>query len=184
VELIGPYLAACVLLMAAGVAKALRPMDTARAMAAVVPVPLAALRSGVVAGATAEAVVGTAAFVRPAPLTAGLVAASYLGFAIAVAVVRARGGVLATCGCFGTPDTPATRLHLVVNLALSASAVAVAATVTPDWLTGMIVHHPGHGVPLVLLSLLCAWLAFLALTRLAELGAARRLAGITRGPIE
>ena len=58
----------------------------------------------------------------------------------------------------------------------------MAATVSPDWLTGLLAHQPGHGVPLVLLSLLCAWLAFLALTRLAELGAARRLVGVTRGP--
>ena len=181
-ELIGPYLAACVLLAAAGAAKALRPMDTARAIGAVVPVPLAALRAVVRAGAVAEAVIGVAAFVHPSPVTAGLVALSYLGFTAFVAVVRVRGGPLATCGCFSTPDTPATWLHLVVDLVLAASATAVAATVTLGWLPGLAARQPWHGVPLLLLSLLCAWLAFLALTRLAELGAARRLVGVTRGP--
>ena len=52
-ELIGPYLAGCLLLAVAGVAKAFRPLDTARAVAAVVPLPLAAVRSLVRAGALA-----------------------------------------------------------------------------------------------------------------------------------
>ncbi len=33
-----------------------------------------------------------------------------------VAYARSRGGALASCGCFGTPDTPATLLHVVVDL--------------------------------------------------------------------
>lgn len=180
--MIGPYLAACVLLAAAGVAKALRPMDTARAIGAVVPVQLAALRTVVRAGAVAEAVVGLAAFVHPSPVTAGLVALSFVGFSAFVAVVRIRGGPLATCGCFSEPDTPATWLHLVVDLVLAASAIAVSVSAAPGWLPGLVAGQPGHGVPLVLLSCLCAWLVFLALTRLAELGAARRLVGVTRDP--
>ncbi|HEY5109785.1 MAG TPA: MauE/DoxX family redox-associated membrane protein [Acidimicrobiales bacterium] len=182
-ELIGPYVAACLLLTVAGVVKAVRPMDTARAVAAVVPLPLAATRGLVRAGAVAEAVVGTVALARPTPVTAGLVALSYLGFAAFVAVVLARGGPLATCGCFGKPDTPATRLHVVVNLVLAASAATVAATVTPGWLPAVLATQPWHGVPLLLVSLLCAWLAFLVLSRLAELGAARRLLGVTREPV-
>jgi len=183
VELIGPYLAACLLLAVAGVAKVFRPMDTARAAVAMVPVSLATSRVLVRTGALAEAGVGTAAIVHPSPVTAGLVAFSYLGFAAFVVVVLARGGALASCGCFGKPDTPATRLHVVVNLVLAGAAVAVAATVTPGWLPALLDHQPWHGVPLALLSLLCAWLAFLALSRLAELGAARRLLGVARGPV-
>jgi Methylamine utilisation protein MauE len=183
VELIGPYLAACVLLAVAGVAKAARPMDTARAVSGVLPLPLSASRSMVRSGAAVEAVVGIAGAARPSSVTAALVAASYAGFAVFVVVVLARGGPLATCGCFGRPDTPATRLHVAVNLSLSASAAAVAATVTPAWLPSLLSSQPWHGVPLVLLSGLCAWMAFLALTRLAELGGARRLLGITRGSL-
>ncbi len=181
-ELIGPYLAACLLLAVAGMAKAFRPMDTARAVAAVVPLPLAAVRALVRVGAVAEAFVGTAGLVHPSPATAGVVALSYLGFAAFVVVVLARGGPLASCGCFGKPDTPATRVHVVVDLVLAGSAVAVAADGTAGWLPALLGGQPWHGVPLVLLSLLCAWLAFLALSRLPELGAARRLLGVTRGP--
>jgi hypothetical protein len=182
VELIGPYLVACLLLAAAGLAKAARPGDTARAVAATVPLRLARVATVVRVVAGAEAIVGLAGLVQPAPSTAGLVAISYLGFAVFVAVARARGGPLASCGCFGTPDTPATRLHIVVDLVLSASAATVAATVTAGWLPPLLVDQPWHGVPLVGVSLLGAWFAYLALGRLSVLGAARRSLGIERRP--
>ena len=179
-ELIGPYLAACVLLMAAGVAKVVRPMDTARAVTAVVAVPVRASRALVRVGALGEAVLGAVALAHPSPAAASLVAASYLGFAGFVSLARARGGPLATCGCFGTPDTPATRTHVVVTLGCAASAIVLAASGLSGWITPLVAGQPWRGVPLVLLGLLCAWLAFLAMGRLAELGAARRKLGITR----
>ena len=180
-ELIGPYLAACLLLLAAGAAKAVRPADTARAVSAVVPMTLATTQVLVRTGAVVEAVVGAVALVHPSAVAASLVAASYAAFAVFVSVVLARGGPLATCGCFGKPDTPATRLHVVVNALLAASSAAVAATVPSGWLPTVLAHQPWRGIPVVLLSVLCAWLVFLALSRLAELGAARRLLGVTRG---
>jgi len=183
VELIGPYLAACVLLVVAGLSKAWYPDDTARAVVATVPLRLAVVRPLVRTGAAVEAVVGAAGLVHPSPWTAALVSASYLGFAGFVAVVLTRGGPLATCGCFGTPDTPATRLHVVVDLALAGSAAVVAATVPAGWLTGLLARQPWHGAPLLLASGVCAWLAYLALARLSEVGAARRRLGITRGPV-
>ena len=121
------------------------------------------------------------ALAHPSPPVAALVALSYLGFAGFVTLARARGGPLASCGCFGTPDTPATRTHVVVTLAFAVSAAVVAASGLSDWLPTLLAHQPWHGVPVVLLGLLCAWLAYLAMGRLAELGAARRLLGITRG---
>lgn len=181
-ELTGPYLAACLLLVAAGTAKAVRPADTARAVAATVPFRLALVGPVVRVVAAAEALVGIAGLVRPAPWPAALVAASYLGFAVFVAAARARGGPLASCGCFGTPDTPATRLHVVVDLALAGSAATVAASVPAGWLPSLLALQPWHGAPLVAVSLLAASLAYLALGPLAGLGAARRLLGITRGP--
>lgn len=180
-ELIGPYLAACLLLAVAGVAKAVSPTDTARAAAEVVPLPLTAIRPLVRVGAVAEAGIGIVALMHPSSVTTGLVALSYLGMAGFVAVVLTRGGPLATCGCFGKPDTPATRLHVVVNLALAGSAVVVAATVNSSWLPSLLAAQPWHGIPLVLLSSLCAWVSYLTLARLAELGAARRMLGVTRG---
>jgi hypothetical protein len=179
----GPYLAACVLLLVAGVAKVFRPMDTARAVVAVVPVPLRAARALVRVGAAAEAALGAVALARPSPVAAVLVVLSYLGFAGFVALARTRGGPLATCGCFGTPDTPATRTHVIVTLAFAASAAGVAASGLSGWLPTLLTRQPWHGVPLATLGLLCAWLAYLAMGRLAEVGAARRLLGITRGGV-
>ncbi len=181
-ELIGPYLAACVLLIAAGVAKAVRPGDTARAVTASMPVSLAVVAPLVRVAAAAEALVGAAGLVRPSVWSAGLVALSYLGFAAFVTVARARGGPLASCGCFGTPDTPATRLHVVVDLVLSAAAVSVAAAAPARWLPTLLTDQPWHGVPLVAVSVLVAWLAYLALGRMAGVGAARQLLGIIRQP--
>ena len=180
-ELIGPYLAACVLLVVAGVAKAVRPGDTARAVATTVSLPPPTLAPLVVVGATAEALVGLSGLLRPSTWTAGAVAASYLGFAVFVVVARARGGPVASCGCLGTPDTPATRLHVVVDLVLAGSAATVAAATPARWLPALLWRAPWHGVPLAAASVLCAWLAVLALSRLAELGAVRRSLGITRG---
>ena len=181
-ELIGPYLAACLLLVAAGAAKVAHPDDTARAVASVVRLPLRRLRAVVRTGAAAECALGLVALVRPGPVTAGLVAASYLGFAGFVAVARARGGPLATCGCFSTPDTPATRTHVALTLGFAVSAAAVAAGVPAGWITHALGGQPWRGVPVVLLAGLCAWLAYLAMTRLAQVGAARRMLGIARDP--
>ncbi len=63
-ELIGPYLAACVLLVAAGVAKALRPADTARAVAGTLALPPTPVRRAVRTGAAAR---GRARRRRPPP---------------------------------------------------------------------------------------------------------------------
>lgn len=181
-ELIGPYLAGAALLVVAGLAKVVRPEDTARALALLVGRPLRALRAAVRIGAVAEVVVGVVALVLPRTVPASLVAASYAGFAVVTVVVRARGGPLASCGCFGTPDTPATRLHVVVDLGLAAAAGAVAASGSASGtLASVLARQPGHGVPLVLVSAACAWLAFLALSRLSVLQGARTLVGATRG---
>jgi hypothetical protein len=183
VELTGPYLVACLLLVAAGLAKAARPGDTARAVARVVPVPVRWLGGAVRAGAVAEAGLGVVAALHPRPVAAWLVAASYAGFATFVEVVRRRGGPLATCGCFGRADTPATRLHVAVDAALAATAVAVAVVGPTGWLVPALAGQPARGVPLVLLGVLGAWLCGLVLSRLGRVAAARRTLGIVRGAV-
>ena len=178
-ELIGLFLIAAGLLVVAGVAKAARPDDTARALATLLPgaPPLRPVRGLVRVGALAEAALGVAAIVFPRPLTAALVALSYLGFAGVVAVARWRGGPLATCGCFGRPDTPPTVLHLVLDLGLAAVAAGVA-TGAPSTgtLSSQLAHQPWAGVPLLFVSGVGLWLTALALSALAALTAARRLA--------
>jgi hypothetical protein len=185
-ELIGLYLVAAGLLVGAGLAKARRPGDTARALAALAPgsfLPAARLRVLVRAGALGEAALGLAALALPRPLTAALVAASYAGFAAVVALARHRGGPLATCGCFGRPDTPPTLVHLCLDLLLAAAAAVVAAaTPTRGTLLAVLAHEPWAGLPLVFVSAVGLWLAFLALSALGALAGARRLVADRREP--
>jgi hypothetical protein len=177
VELIGLYLIAAGLLCVAGVAKALRPDDTARALAALVPgrPPLRVLRPAVRVGASAEAALGVVAVVFPRPGTAVLVALSYLAFFGVVAYARRRGGPLATCGCFGRPDSPPTALHLLIDLLLAIVAIVVAVGAPPGNTLGLqLAHQPWAGFPLLFVSAVGLLLTTLALSALAALTAARR----------
>lgn len=181
-ELIGVYFVACGLLVAAGAAKTLRPADTARAIVLLLPdwVPLSGslrvTRHAVRLGAVAEGTLGAVALFFPRPLTAALVAASYALFVCVVAYARSCGGALATCGCFGQPDTPATRLHVAVNVGLCAAATLVALR-PPDATTlfAVLSHQPWLGLPLLFVSGVGVWVTYLALSPLAALEAARHL---------
>lgn len=170
----GPYLAACALLVVAGVAKAVRPGDTARALAGLRRgLPLRPLSSAVRIGAALEALLGGWAVAEPHRLEAAMVAGSYLVFAGVVGLARARGGVLASCGCFGTPDTPPTRVHLVLDLLLAAAAVAVATSSLHASVLGVLARQPARGAPLVAGAVVLAWLAMAAMTVLARLQSVR-----------
>ena len=181
-ELIGPYLVAAGLLVAAGVTKAVRPGDTARALGALLPGGAGTrhpvlLRHAVRAGALAEAAIGLVALALPRPATAAVVALSYAAFAAVVALARRRGGSLATCGCFGRPDTPPTVVHLVLDLALAAAAAAAAVGApTHGSLLTQLARQPWSGLPLLFVSATGLWLTFLALSALGALEGARRLA--------
>ena len=178
-ELIGVYLVACALLVVAGTAKARRPSETAHALAPLVPVDEALVSRIVRIAAVGEAVLGLAAIGYPHTLVAVGVALFYALFAVFVAYARARGGAIASCGCFGTPDTPATGVHVVVNLVLCLSAVSVAAAGPDGWIVSILSHQPWHGLPLVVASTTGAWLTFLTVSVLAELQAARRLTAVS-----
>ena len=181
-QLFGLYLVAASLLVGAGVAKAIRPDDTARALATLVPRPargvatLRRVRTAVRAGAFIEAALGVLALALPRPVTAALVAFSYAAFAVVVGYAVAHEGALASCGCFGRPDTPATLTHALINLGLAAACAAVAFG-APD--TGSVVtvlaHQPLAGVPLLFLSAVGVGVTYLALSVLPALEAARRL---------
>jgi hypothetical protein len=175
VELIGPYLIACSLLVVAGVAKLARPTNTGRAVAQVLGLPERPTVGAVRLGAGAEAALGLVGIVVPAVVPAALVAFSYLGFAGFVLAARARGRPIASCGCFGTPDTPATGLHVVLDVGLASAAVVVAAAHHPGTIAGVLAHQPLHGVPLLIASAVASWLTLLAFVGLAQLRAARAL---------
>jgi hypothetical protein len=183
-ELIGIFFVGCGLLVLAGVAKAVRPNDTARALILLLPgsSPRVAsfnlTRQAVRIGALLEAGVGMCALLFPRTMTAALVAVSYTLFACITAYARTRGGALSTCGCFGRPDTPSTGLHVVLNVVFVSTAVALAMQ-PPHYtaLVSLLENQPWDGVPLLLASGVGVWLAYLALSPLAALEAAHRLVG-------
>jgi Methylamine utilisation protein MauE len=189
VELIGPYLVAAGLLVVAGLAKAIRPDDTARALSTLAggaragrAIPLRVTRAAVRAGALGEAALGLAALAAPRPVTAAFVALSYTAFAAVVALAWWRGGPLATCGCFGRPDTPPTAVHLLLDVALAAAAVAVAVTAPASGtLPAQLAQQPWAGLPLLFVSAVALWLSLLAMSALGTLAGARRLVR-TAGP--
>jgi hypothetical protein len=181
-ELIGLFFIGAGLLVVAGVAKALRPDDTARALLELVPgrasrrPSLRPIRLVVRTGAVAEAALGAGALLWPRPATAALVAGSYALFVVVVFYARVHGGALSTCGCFGRPDTPATWLHVAINALLAAAAVTVVLDASSGGTTlSALSHQPWAGVPLVFVSAVGLYLTYLALSPLATLEGARRL---------
>ena len=163
----GPYLAAALLLAAAGLAKVRRPAGTAIALRQVgLPVPEWAVR----AGAGAEVAAGCWAFTSSRP-AAGLVALSYLGFAGFVALALRRGSPVSSCGCFGgrnktdNADSPPTLSHAVLNLAAAATA-GWAALHAHAGAVIVLRRQPLAGIPLVLLIGAGAYLAYLVIAAL------------------
>jgi hypothetical protein len=177
---VGPYLVGCALLVVAGLAKGIRPGDTARALHVVVPgVPLSLLRAGIRLGALMESALGVAAAVVLDRPLAGAVAASYIAFAGFVVYVRLRHGALASCGCFSTPDTPATWLHVIVNMAFGSAAVFVVTAPPTGTVFSFLGRQPLAGVPLLAACLVGTWLSYLALVEFARLTTARRILAAT-----
>jgi hypothetical protein len=148
-----PYLAAGLLLVAAGAGKTFEPLSLVRALRAAglrVRAPLLARWVRVLAAA--EAGVGLAALVHPSRVAAGLVALSYFGFTAFVLRALRSGSPLASCGCFGKTDTPPTPGHAFVTalLAVAAGLIAVDPTTRLD-------------APLLVVSAVLAYACYLAL---------------------
>ncbi len=166
--LAGPYLVAAAILVVAGVPKIFRPDSAVRALASLrLPAHPGLVR---VFGA-AEAVVGAAAAGAGGRLSAVLVAASYAAFSVFVSVALARGGVLASCGCFGTADTPPTRLHLAVTSVLAGVALAVAAGPARS-MVDVVGNGPLAGLPFLAMTSLGVWFTYLLLAVLPRSTAA------------
>lgn len=160
----GPYLAAVALLGAAGAAKVARPHDTAVALrSAGLPLRLSLVEAAVRAGALLELAVAVAALVAPGPVPAVAVAASYAAFAVFVSLALLRRWPIASCGCFGRPDTRPTATHALVNVAALAAA-AWWALAAHRSVPSALAHQPWSGAPLALAALVCALLAYLLLT--------------------
>lgn len=159
--LTGVYTGAVLLLGAAGAAKVHRPGDTATALRGI------GLRTGPVAvrlAAAAEVALAVAALAVGGPVPAALVAASYAGFAAFVAVALARHLPLATCGCFGRPDTPPSWTHVVLDAAAALVAAAWAATTGLPAAAATFRHAGARTTALALGGLVVAGLAAALLT--------------------
>ena len=155
-----PFLAATALLAAAGAAKLARPDDTARALQAA---GLPHHRLMVRAGAGLEMAVAVSALAAPGPVTGALVALSYAAFSAFVALALVRNWPLASCGCFGRPDSKPTWAHVAVDLGATAAAASWAAAGVPPW-GSLLSSSPWHGAPLLLTAVVTAGLAYLVWT--------------------
>jgi hypothetical protein len=169
----GPLYAAALLLAVAGGAKVVDPAATVGALRALGrPVPAGVVRIG----GGVEAVIGAWAIVTGAAIPVLLVAASYLGFSAFVAVALRRGTPIGSCGCFGKVDTPPSPIHLVIDLAAAAVAVAVAFG-GPLPIADVLADQPAFGLPFVAFTVIATGCAFLALTALPRLQRAVRRTG-------
>jgi hypothetical protein len=165
VETAGPVLTGALLLAGAGAAKAARPAGTARALRqAGWPVGAGTVR----AGAAGEVVVGVAAAAVGGAVPIGLLALSYLGFALFVSAALWRRWPLATCGCFGEPDTPPTATHAALDAGLGLAAVAAFVSGGPAPLD-LVARRPGWGAGLVLVAAVVAGLLYLVMARAPRL---------------
>jgi hypothetical protein len=173
--LAGPFAIAAVLLAVGGALKAVRPRDTAHALIAVglrFPAYFSA-RTAVRVGGAIEAVIGVGALLVGGPGFAALLAASYLAFAGFVVIALRSGAPISSCGCFGKVDTPPSVVHVVIDLA--AAAVAVAAAFVGDVaLPDVLADQPLLGLPYLFLVVIGCSLVFLAFTSLPKTMAAVR----------
>lgn len=167
--LAGPYLASAALLVVAGVAKLLDPLPLVRALrSGGLPMRSAPAGALVRVVAAVEVLLGLLAVLTgSAPAAAG-VAVSYAAFTAFVLVALRRGGVLASCGCFGKADTPPTAGHVVVTGALAVVAAAVAVRPLGD-LPTLLGDAPGAGLPLLVVTVAVAATCYLVLALLPGL---------------
>jgi hypothetical protein len=159
--LTGPALVGAALLVVAGAAKAVDPVNTVGALRALrLPSSPGLVRGG----AAAEAAIGAAAIVVGGAAWWALVALSYLAFAGFVLAAMRAGTMVGSCGCFGHEDTPPHPVHVVLDLILGGVAVAAAAQgLVP---AEEIADAPGPGAVVVGLSAVALWLVYAAFVHL------------------
>lgn len=160
------HAAAALLLVAAGLAKILRPAPTAELLASIgLPeVPAAVAVIGVV-----ESLVGVSALAVGGPLLAVATGTLYVGFIVAVGRALATGA--GSCGCFGRVDSPPSWIHIIGNAVFATVSFIAAAGPTP---AQAMAEQPANGIGFVLAAGVTAGLALVAFTAVPEALAARR----------
>jgi hypothetical protein len=163
--LAGPFFASALLLAVAGGLKVVRPRSAAHALrsAGLPGTVLLARVLGVV-----EIVIAVAAIALGGRLTAALVAVCYLGFAGFVVQLRRRAGAQADCGCFGAEASPASPVHVALNLVIALVALAAVAWPT-DGIADVLADSPAAGIPFVGFTLLLTWLLLVGFTVVPDL---------------
>jgi hypothetical protein len=166
----GPFAAACVVLVLAGVSKIRRPLATRPAAAALglaaSPAAVRSLGTLEVAAAGAALAIGGVAAAAVAVLYGALALAAWR------LLVRSPG---TACGCLGASETPVTATHVVVNVAaFFVAALAVAANGSPITAVG---SSAWARIAFVVLVGCCAALVALVLDALPALNAAMREGG-------
>jgi hypothetical protein len=165
----GPFAAACVVLVFAGISKIRRPVATRAAATALglpaSPTAVRALGALEVVSAGAALAIGAAA--------AAAVGVMYGALALAAGrlLVRSPG---TACGCLGASDTPVTATHVVVNSAACFVAALAAANGSPIASVG---SSAWARIAFVVLVGCCAALVALVLEALPALNAAMREGG-------
>jgi uncharacterized membrane protein YphA (DoxX/SURF4 family) len=179
----GPFLAISALLAVAGATKVFRPKYTVGALrAAGLPANNTLVRSL----GLAEVGAGIAAIWTGASLWAGAIGIFYLGFAIFVIYALRSGIPIASCGCFGSPDTPPNVGHVVLDLTAAAVALAVAIDPIGRWI-GLPGLEPWNAVAFLLFSGATVYLLYAIVNVLPQRSSNGRESTVrlspTRGPV-
>jgi uncharacterized membrane protein YphA (DoxX/SURF4 family) len=162
-----------VVVVVGGAAKLVMPAafsETLRSLGVPGGAPLARLAGLVEIG------LGAAALIVGGRAWAAALAALYAVFTVVVVLARRRGAE--SCGCFGSVAAPPSTLHVVIDAASAAVALAAAIVGVPG-LTDVLADQPLAGVPYLALIAIGAWLLVVADTTgaqlLDEMAAVRRL---------
>ena len=159
-------------MVAAGAAKFVRPRPTAIALRSVgLRVPVVVIRGF----SLFELIVAGDSLVENSVWSRAVLAASYLGLGGFIAVALVRGLPLASCGCFGEPDTPPTVAHLVLNLGLACGALMALSDDAPAP-GSVLVRTPGAGAVATIGVAVATACCILVLTTLARVTAEARAA--------
>jgi hypothetical protein len=167
-----PY-AAAILLCGSGSAKLLRPDVLAQALrTSRLPSRVEVVRLL----AVAELASGASMLLLGGPAV-WLVAGNYLAFFAFILQARIRRLPLRSCGCFGQPDTPVTRLHSVVTGITGFLLLVAAVRLEPPPIGPLVSNAPLPGAAFSLLSLALAVLMYALLDALPRLVTTQRSGG-------
>ena len=172
--LAGPVFIAAVIVVIGGALKIGTPAATQSALRAL---SLPDNRFLVQLMGVGEVAVATAMLAFGGPIAAALLVVAYLLFAGFVIAAKRSSAGLASCGCFGSVDTPPSVVHVVVNLA-SAAVLGAAIFWPVDDLGSVVGEQPWLGVPFLGIVALGTWLVYVMITLLPQTAAPERSAAV------